>query len=347
MPQYLDILFIFFTAFIIAFVSIPKVISLAEKLRLFAPKVKRASHKGKIPSLGGVAIFISILISLLCWTELTNTNYIILSLIIIFFVGVIDDLVSLSPTKKILGQIISIGIIIFFEELYIDNFHGVLGIHEIPYYAGVLFTLFVVVVITNAYNLIDGVDALAGSLGVVSSIAFGISAILMNQTEITLISFTLAGSLLGFIHYNKYPAKIFMGDTGSLVVGMVLSILAINLIKHGIVIQDLHYPKKGPFLSIVFLSIPLFDSLRVFISRVFRGKNPLYAARDHIHHALLDLNFGHKFTTLTLLFLSIIIIVISYFIIHININIAISLIACIMFIFLLTPFYILRKNKND
>ena len=86
---------------------------------------------------------------------------------------------------------------------------------------------------------------------------------------------------------------------------------------------------------------------RVFISRVFRGKNPLYAARDHIHHALLDLNFGHKFTTLTLLFLSIIIIVISYFIIHININIAISLIACIMFIFLLTPFYILRKNKND
>ena len=138
-----------------------------------------------------------------------------------------------------------------------------------------------------------------------------------------------------------------MGDTGSLVVGMVLSILAINLIKHGIVIQDLHYPKKGPFLSIVFLSIPLFDSLRVFISRVFRGKNPLYAARDHIHHALLDLNFGHKFTTLTLLFLSIIIIVISYFIIHININIAISLIACIMFIFLLTPFYILRKNKND
>ena len=342
----LNIIFSLITAFVITYVAIPKVIFFAEKLRLLDEAGIRASHKGSTPIFGGIAIFSGIIFSLLFWADIENIQYLLVSILIVFFVGVIDDLLVLSPFKKIVGQVIATSIIIFLGDLKIDNMHGVLGIYDLPIWIGVLFTIFVVIVITNAFNLIDGVDGLAAGVGVISSFSFGIIAVLMEQSEMAIISFTLVGALLGFLKYNLYPAKIFMGDTGSLVVGMILSILAINSIRYGLVTESIKLINKGPLLAIVLLAIPLFDSLRVFVVRIFKGKHPLSPGREHIHHTLLDLGFGHKKTSFILYFSSISIIVFSYFLLDVNVNVGIGILALISFILLYIPFYLLKGHSK-
>ena len=159
----IDILFSFVTAFIITFLAIPKIIFFAQKFRLYDNAGARSSHIGKVPIFGGIAIFAGITFSLLFWAEIEQIRFIIVSMFVVFFIGVLDDLLSLSPTKKLFGQILAILIIIYLHDLQIDNMHGVLGIYELPEIIATLFTVFVVIVITNGFNLIDGVDGLAAS----------------------------------------------------------------------------------------------------------------------------------------------------------------------------------------
>ena len=264
---------------------------------------------------------------------------------IVFFVGVIDDLLNLPPFKKLAGQIIAILVVIYLGEIQIDSMHGVLGVYDLPDFFATLFTVFVVIVITNGFNLIDGVDGLAGGVGVIAALCFGFIAVMMGQSDMAIIAFSLAGALLAFLRYNFNPAKIFMGDTGSLVVGMILSVLAINTISYGLVTEDLKLPNKGPLLAIVFLAIPLFDTLRVFVVRASKRKGPLMPGRDHIHHALLDLGFGHKKTVLILYFTSIALIIGAYFLLELNVNLSIAILAFISYFLLILPFYLLRRKK--
>jgi len=343
----LNIVFSLITTFLITYVAIPKVIFFAEKLRLLDEAGIRASHKGSVPIFGGIAIFTGIIFSLLFWADIENIQYLLVSILIIFFVGVIDDLLVLSPFKKIVGQIIATLIIILFHDMQIDSMHGVLGISEtLSPWLSIPFTIFVVIVITNGFNLIDGVDGLAGGIGVISSFSFGVIALLMGQSDMAIVAFTLMGALLAFLKYNLYPAKIFMGDTGSLVVGLILSVLAINIIRYGLVTETIKLPNKGPLLAIAILAIPLFDSLRVFVVRVFKRKHPLSPGREHIHHTLLDLGFGHKKTSFILYFSAISIIVSSYFLLDVNVNIGIAILALISFILLYIPFYLLKGHSK-
>jgi len=342
----LNIIFSLITAFLITYLVIPKIIFFTKKLRLLDEAGDRASHEGSVPIFGGIAIFSGIIFSLLFWADIENIQYLLVSILIVFFLGVIDDLLVLSPFKKIVGQVIATSIIIFLGDLQIDNMHGVLGIYDLPIWIGTLFTIFVVIVITNGFNLIDGVDGLAGGVGVISSFSFGVIALLMDQSDMAIIAFTLMGALLGFLKYNFFPAKIFMGDTGSLVVGMILSILAINSIRHGLVTETIKLPNKGPLLAIVILAIPLFDSLRVFIARIMKGRHPLSPGRGHIHHALLSLGFGHNKTSFILYLFAISMIVFSYFLLDLNLNIGIAILAGISFILLYIPFYLLKGHSK-
>ena len=255
-------------------------------------------------------------------------------------------LLAITAFKKLIGQILATLVLILLGDLQIDNMHGVLGIYELPIWASVSFTIFVVIVIINGFNLIDGIDGLAGGLGLISSFCFGVIALLMNQIDIALISFTLMGALLGFLKYNIFPARIFMGDTGSLVVGMILSILAINCIKYGLVNENYSSPNVGPLLAISFLAIPLFDSLRVFTVRAINGNGPLTAARDHVHHTLIDLGIGHKYSSLILFAVSVIIISLTYLLIklNVNINVSIAILALVSYLLWLIPFYMLRSK---
>jgi len=340
-----NVFFAFLISLVITYVAIPKVIVFAEKFRLADVPGERSSHKKTIPIFGGIAIFSGIIFSLLFLGRLDSIQFILASFLIVFFVGVIDDLLSLSPFKKLIGQIIAILVVIYLGEVQIDSMHGVLGIKSLPDIIATIFTVFVVIVITNGFNLIDGVDGLAGGVGLISAFFFGIVAFMMNQYDMAMIAFSLMGSLIAFLRYNFHPARIFMGDTGSLLVGMILSVLAINLIQYGLVIGTVHLPNKGPLLAIAFLAIPLFDSLRVFIVRVREGRHPLYPGRGHIHHALLDLGIDHKWTALVLYLVSVLLIGVSFFLLELNINTSISLLAVISYIILIIPF-LLRKRRS-
>ena len=343
---YLNIFFSFLTALLISYLAIPKLIYFAEKLRLLDDAGDRSSHKGSTPFFGGIAIFTGIICSLLFWADIENIQYILVSILIVFIVGVIDDLRQITAFKKLIGQIIATLILIFLGDIHIDSMHGVLGVYDLPLWIGTLFTVFVVIVITNGYNLIDGVDGLAGGIGLVSSVSFGVIALIMEQTDMALIAFTLMGALLGFLKYNFFPARIFMGDTGSLVVGMILSVLAINCIKYGLVTETFKLQNKGPLLAISFLAIPLFDSLRVFVIRSVKGDGPLVAGRDHIHHAFLDLNYGHKYTSLVLCAISAFLILVSYFLLEYNVNVSITVLAGVSYLVLFIPFYILKSKSK-
>ena len=342
----LNIFFSFLTALLISYLAMPKLIYFAEKLRLLDDAGDRSSHKVSTPFFGGIAIFTGIICSLLFWADIENIQYILVSILIVFIVGVIDDLRQITAFKKLIGQIIATLILIFLGDMHIDSMHGVLGVYDLPLWIGTLFTIFVVIVITNGYNLIDGVDGLAGGIGLLSSFSFGVIALIMEQTDMALIAFTLMGALFGFLKYNVFPARIFMGDTGSLVVGMILSVLAINCIKYGLVTETFKLPNKGPLLAISFLAIPLFDSLRVFVIRSIKGNGPLVAARDHIHHAFLDLNYGHKYTSIVLCAISAFLIMGSYFLLEYNVNVSIAVLAGFSYLVLFIPFYILKSKSK-
>jgi UDP-N-acetylmuramyl pentapeptide phosphotransferase/UDP-N-acetylglucosamine-1-phosphate transferase len=341
-----NIFFAFLTSLFITYVAIPRVIFFSEKFRLSDVPGERASHKRSIPIFGGIAIFSGIILSLLFWADIAEIQFILVSLVIVFFLGIIDDLLGLTPYKKLFGQAVAILIIIYFGEIKIDSMHGVLGIYKIPDFVAFSFTAFVIVVITNGINLIDGVDGLAGGIAFISSCAFCTVILSFGDYDMAIIAFSLMGSLLAFLKYNFPPAKLFMGDTGSLLIGMILSVLAIRLIGEGLVTETFHLPNKGPLLAIAFLAIPLFDSLRVFIVRIRKGRHPLYPGRGHIHHALLDLGIGHKKTALFLYLVSILLIAGSFFLINLNINIGIAILAAFSYLILITPFYLPRKRKK-
>ena len=346
---YLNIFYSFISALLICYIAIPKLIYFALKLKLLDTAGDRSSHKVSTPFFGGIAIFTGVICSLLFWSDnFENIQFILVSILIVFIVGLIDDLRAISAFKKLIGQILATLVLIFLGDLQIDSMHGVLGVHDLPIWASVSFTIFVVIVIINGFNLIDGIDGLAGGLGLISSLSFGVIALIIGQVDIALIAFSLSGALVGFLRFNIFPARIFMGDTGSLVVGMILSVLAINCIKYGLVNENYSLPQIGPLLAISLLAVPLFDSLRVFIVRAINGNGTLTAARDHVHHAFIDLGVGHKFTSLILFSVSAIIIVLTYLLIklNININISIAVLAVFSYALWLIPYCKLKSKSK-
>ena len=351
MNDEIKIIFALLTSALIVYLAVPKIIIFSREFKLLNPPSKRDSHNVRMPIFGGIAIFSGIIFSMLFWGDFQQSHFILASLFIVFFIGMIDDLLNLSPLKKLVGQFLAIAICMYGHDIIIFSMHGVLGFKEINYLFSILFTFFVCVVIINSYNLIDGVDGLDAGIGIISSISFGTIAYFTNQINIAILSFSLTGALIAFIRYNFNPAHIFMGDTGSLVVGMTLSVLAINLINSGIIIEkippfEIKYINKGPLLSIAFLAIPLFDSLRVFVVRTIKKTNPLSAGRGHIHHALLDLGLNHKTTSILLCITQLLLIIISFLLLPININLSILILSIIAFLTLYIPFFIKQKNSK-
>jgi UDP-GlcNAc:undecaprenyl-phosphate GlcNAc-1-phosphate transferase len=343
----LHIIFPLLTSFVITYLAIPKIIHFANQSRLFVRGGGRHSHEGQTPIFGGIAIFAGLLFSLLFWAKLEEIQFILVSLIIVFFIGLLDDLLSLTASRKLIGLFSSIFVLMFLGDLQIKSFHNLFGIQELPVLIAILFTLFVAVIITNAYNLIDGIDGLAGGLGVIASFVFGLIFLFNDDAQYAILSFTLLGALLAFLKYNFNPASIFMGDTGSLVIGLIFSILSIRLINEGVNIpNDQQYVNKGPFISIVILAIPLFDTFRVFFIRIFSGCHPLRPDRNHIHHTLLDLGLGHKKSTLILYTYSVIIAFLSYFMIDMSLGLSIFLLSIIVLGSMSIPFILIRIKKT-
>lgn len=292
------------TAFVITFLAIPSIIKVSIIKNLFDEPGERKSHKSSIPTLGGLAIFAGVVFSFTFWSsgfEYQPTQYIIASIIVLFFIGIKDDFVELTATKKLYGQIIAAFIIVLFANIRITTLCGIFGVYDISYWFSIILSLFTILLIINAFNLVDGIDGLAGGIGTIASFTFGLWFYNYGEIALCILSFALFSSLLAFLVYNFSPANIFMGDTGSLIVGLILSILTINFIQLSFISPPDAFPfRSGPAMAIAILIIPLFDTLRIFIVRMLNKKSPFKADRNHIHHVLLDLNLTHREVSLTL-----------------------------------------------
>ncbi len=287
-------------SFLITFFAIPVIIQVARQKKMFDEPDERKVHKTVIPTLGGLGIFAGFILATLLGVPVGSPElqYFVAAAIVIFFLGIKDDILVLSPAKKFIGQLIAAGIIIKFGGVQLTHMHGFLGIGPIPHMASIVFTLFTVIVITNSFNLIDGVDGLAGSLGLVTSLVFGSYFFFVGQLMYAVMAFSLAGSLIGFLIYNFSPAKIFMGDTGSLLIGLINSIMVIKFINiSGNPATRLSFD-AAPAIGFAILIVPLFDTLRVFSLRILDRRSPFSPDRTHVHHFLLDLGFSHRVVAL-------------------------------------------------
>jgi UDP-N-acetylmuramyl pentapeptide phosphotransferase/UDP-N-acetylglucosamine-1-phosphate transferase len=306
------IILLFITSFLVVLLSTPALIKVALMKRLFdEPDEERKLHYRRIPTIGGIIIFAATLFSFSLWYSGENASllqYLVATGLLLFFVGVKDDIIGMAPVKKLLAHIIAAGILVLMANVRITSLHGLFGVYKIPEWASIGLSVFAYIVIVNAFNLIDGVDGLASGVGTIATLFF--AWFFYNQANyvMTALALSLCGSLLGFLIFNFSPAKIFMGDSGSLTIGLFMSILAVRLVEfpYSILHPDFKLISK-PIFALAILAYPLVDTLRVFIYRAIRGQSPFTADRNHYHHRFQRAGFSDKQTVLIIYIYSIII----------------------------------------
>lgn len=352
LPPYLLYLLAFVSAFILCVMAIPQIILIASKKHLFdMPDNDRKLHLRIVPNLGGVGIFFAYVIVASIFTNPVSFykwNYIVASTLLLFLTGIMDDLVSLSPAKKFFAQFAAAIIMVVFAGIRLESLHGIFGIYQLPAIYSIGFSVVGCIFITNAFNLIDGIDGLAGTISALCTFLLGVCLALTGYTGAACMSFALMGAIVGFLRYNISPARIFMGDTGSLVIGFTISILCIAFIN-GFdstkpIVKYIHTPKAALVVGLSILFVPVFDSFRVFITRVVKGGSPFRADRTHLHHYLLDLGFTHSRTVTILVTANILIITLSLLVQDYNPNIAIGCLLAFTF-GLFAILYYMRKNR--
>jgi UDP-N-acetylmuramyl pentapeptide phosphotransferase/UDP-N-acetylglucosamine-1-phosphate transferase len=336
-------------SFLITFFAIPVIIQVARQKKMFDEPDERKVHKMVIPTLGGLGIFAGFILATLLgvpWGS-AEFQYFVAASVVIFFLGIKDDILVLSAAKKFIGQLVAAGIIIIFGGVQITNMHGFLGIEEIPRFASIILTLFTVIVITNSFNLIDGVDGLAGSLGLLTAILFGSYFLYAGQLMFAVMAFSLAGSLIGFLVYNFSPAKIFMGDTGSLLIGLINSIMVIKFINLAGALDAKLPLEAAPAIGFAILIVPLFDTLRVFGQRILDRRSPFSPDRSHVHHFLLELGFSHKMVTFVCVGANIALIVLTLALRSLGTTVAIGVLLSVSTSLIALIYYSRPKSKVD
>jgi UDP-GlcNAc:undecaprenyl-phosphate GlcNAc-1-phosphate transferase len=293
------------TAFVISFLIVPVIIKYSLQKNLVDMPGRRKIHKKETPSMGGIAIFCGFFISLLIWVEFSEwkeIKFILVALFVIFFIGVRDDLVPLKPLFKLIGQILAAMVLIVFFDLRLKSFYGLFGIFELHTVISYLITLFTIIIITNSFNLIDGLDGLAGCVSIIALLAFGIWYFLIGDQVFAVLAFAMLGAILAFLIFNWEPSEVFMGDTGALVIGMMLAILAIHFIdvNYNLNITNRYRFNASVTTATCFIIIPLVDTTRIIILRLKKGQSPFTPDKSHIHHAIMRLGMSHSQTTLTL-----------------------------------------------
>ena len=314
----------FVSAVILGRIIIPNILIISLRKRLFDVPDERKVHKRPIPRLGGVTFFPVILFSLCVFTAVrlmtghgpaeTSTTDLVCEflfltggLTLLYIVGIADDLIGVRYRKKFLAQIISAAMFPL-SGLYINNFYGLFGIYLIPAEVGISLTMLLVVFITNAINLIDGIDGLASGLSMVALLVFGVLFVHFHMWSYAMLAFVTVGVIIPFFSYNVFGSadlgrKIFMGDTGSLTLGYILSFF---VIKYCMYEPDMLLTMKtSPVLvSFSVLMVPCLDVIRVVLWRA-RNKRPLFMPdKTHIHHKFLAMGFSPRRALVTIQLMS-------------------------------------------
>jgi undecaprenyl-phosphate alpha-N-acetylglucosaminyl 1-phosphatetransferase len=332
-------------SFLIGLGFMPLVIDIAKKRNFVVKPNKRTSHSGAIPNIGGINIFVSFLITVFLFSYgiISEMQFTIIGVFIILIVGFVDDLIDLKVSWKLSGELLAALFLIILSDIRLSSLHGFLGIYELPSWISYVLSVFVFIVIINALNLIDGVDGLASGLGILYSIFFAIYFYLSNNFNLAISAFAMVGSLSVFFLYNVFgkKSKIFMGDSGSLLLGYMIALYVFEfseLNAHHLVPLE-YYMSAAPAVAICVLSVPLFDTLRVMLTRIKKGVSPFHADKNHIHHLLLKAGLKHRQVTFVLIIISMVFILIGI----LGRNWSIILLIFVSFMLALTLTYILWR----
>lgn len=356
----LELILVYLTSFGVALYVTPALIRVAILKRLTdVPAEERKIHKRSVPTVGGIIIYAATIFSFALWYKvgdgmeyaeiyrsIEEFKLIIATSLVLFFVGVKDDIIGTAAVKKLFAHILVALILVLIGDIRITSLHGIFGVWEIPYWASVFLSLFTYVVVVNAFNLIDGVDGLAAGVGMIACWAFGIWFVFAGNYSLAALAFSLAGALLGFLVFNFAPAKIFMGDSGSLIIGLFICILAIKLLEFPVDKLDkfwVHISK--PMFVIAAVIYPLLDTLRVFIIRAVKGQSPFAADKNHIHHHLLMRGYSHAKTVIIIYLFTVVTVaasLIGYFILDATIGLALIIAIALVFLF----FVLVLKRKH-
>jgi UDP-GlcNAc:undecaprenyl-phosphate/decaprenyl-phosphate GlcNAc-1-phosphate transferase len=287
-----------FIAFLISFLIFPVIIKIFKKLNWFDTSGTHKIHSAFVPSMGGIPILIGAVLALLMALPLQQwivMKYFFISVALMFLIGLRDDVLALSPRQKLFSQFLPVFVLIFLDQVILNSFYDLSKESVFPMPVSYLVTFLTVIIIANGYNLIDGIDGLAGSIGFLVLFFFGVWNYMAEQPFLSLIALCFAGTLFAFLLFNWQPSSIFMGDTGALTMGLILSFFAIRFINHNFQLPQGHVAKFNGSIStaVCVLIIPLFDTLRVIILRLRHGQSPFHADRNHIHHRFLSLGLSH------------------------------------------------------
>jgi len=324
------------TSFFVVLFTMPSLIKVARMKHLVdEPGEQRKVHHRSVPTIGGIIIFASIIFSYSLWfpraavinvggdadyeqmyfamgAAYLDFKFMLSAMVLLFFIGVKDDIIGFSPVKKLVGHMLVGYILVMMAGIRITDMHGLFGVYDLPDYVSIALSFFVYVVLVNAFNLIDGVDGLAAGIGLIAAVAYGTWLFLAGDVALSLLAFVLAGSLVGFMVFNWHPARIFMGDSGSLIIGAIIAVLAIKVIDHDTTRLPIYLKQiPTPIFAMAVIAYPLVDTLRIFIYRMVRGVSPFAADRNHIHHRLMDMKLGHRKTTLILYLYALVVIGLS------------------------------------
>jgi UDP-GlcNAc:undecaprenyl-phosphate GlcNAc-1-phosphate transferase len=299
-----NILIVVFSG-LITLLCIPSILHVARSRHLYDDVGHfRKQHDHGIPRLGGVAIFVSFTITILLFGVVDNAlsiSYLLISCIILFAMGLKDDLSGVNSSTKFAIQFVVALILVLLGDIRITSMYGVFGIMQLPYWPSAALSVLLIMLIVNSFNLIDGIDGLAATTGIIVNGAFAFLFMYIKQYELAAISLAMVGAIIGFLKYNITPAKIFMGDTGALLIGLISAVMAFKFIE---ITKNEHINTPtiacAPALTIAILIGPVFDTLRVFTLRIVSGKSPFEADRNHIHHRILRLGLNHLQATLCL-----------------------------------------------
>ena len=358
------LILVFITAFVVVLYSTPAIIKVAILKNLIdLPSEERKIHKRAIPTIGGIIIYAATLFSFSLWYSIEDLHeydlivesvkefqILIATSLVLFFVGVKDDIIGTAPVKKLFAHIVVGLILILMGHIKITGLHGVFGIEEIPDWGSIFLSLFTYIVVVNAMNLIDGVDGLAAGVGFLATVFFGTWFVFANEYTLASLSFALSGSLLGFLVFNFSPAKIFMGDSGSLIIGMFIYVLSAELIEYPADRLDSFWVNvSNPVFAIAALIYPLTDTLRVFVIRAIKGQSPFSADRNHLHHRLIDCGCSHAKTVIIIYLFTIVTVGISLISYYINTSLSLlTVMACSgIFILWVLVTYKVKTNKVE
>ncbi|HOP58908.1 MAG TPA: MraY family glycosyltransferase [Bacteroidales bacterium] len=351
-PDILIILLGFLLAFAITFFGIPRIIRLARQKGLYDIPGTRTSHNEPTPRLGGAMIFAGVILTSVLFTDFENAaklKYLIAGMLILFFIGIKDDIITLTPPKKILGQIFASGIIVVLGNIRIVDCYAFFGMEYLSYAISIIISILIFMALINSINLIDGIDGLAAGVGIIASVAFGTWFFMFGHISMAVICVSLLGSLIAFLYFNVFSKrnKIFLGDTGSQLIGFLLAVFAVSFLELNASIPDDTKLGTAPAITLSILIVPVIDTLRVIYIRLRNKKSIFKADHNHIHHAVLSVSKTHLIASLTILSVNITLIIFTIVFRHLGNTILIIALGILSTVLIYLLNYYRHKNQTD